>query len=194
MIINISVKNKIAKNADKNAIIICNNSDILIHFDFDEEWSEYEVKTARFVYGNNYTDIVFEGNECLAPVIERASTVEIGVYAGNIHTTSPAIIRASRSILTGKGAPADPPEDVYSQIMELLNNVDGIPEATETDFGKLLYIDKSGKCAFLAIGNGLKIENGVLMLSGTVTPDTGGEKIAVLGIATLGQMVLGKGA
>lgn len=38
--------------------------------------------------------------------------------------------------------------------------------------GKMLYVDNSGKPRPLKLGTGLKIENGVLMLDGTVTPDT----------------------
>lgn len=60
--------------------------------------------------------------------------------------------------------------------------------------GKLIYVGEDGYSIGLTIGSGLKIVDGVLMLDGTVTPDTGeDETTAVLGKAKLGTMVLGNG-
>lgn len=118
--INIAVRNKIAKNVDETEYI-CGNSDFLIDFDFDAEWDAYETKTARFIYGTAYQDIVFQGTQCKVPVMSNTNTVLCGVFAGDLHTTTPALIKAQKSILCGSGSPAKPPEDVYAQIMELLN-------------------------------------------------------------------------
>ena len=129
--INITVKNKVAR-ADR-AIIVCDNSDYTAVFDFDDEWSAYETKTARFVYGGKYTDVVFSGNECPVPVIQDTRAVTVGVFAGDLHTTTPAYFACVPSILCGGGVPADPTPDVYAQIMELLNNIadGGKPATTE---------------------------------------------------------------
>ena len=60
--------------------------------------------------------------------------------------------------------------------------------------GELIYVGEAGYSIGLTIGSGLKIVDGVLMLDGTVTPDTGeDEATAVLGKAKLGTMVLGSG-
>lgn len=56
--INIMIKNKIATKSN-NVTYICDNSDYVINFDFDDEWDAYDTKTARFAYGGQYTDIVF---------------------------------------------------------------------------------------------------------------------------------------
>ncbi len=54
--------------------------------------------------------------------------------------------------------------------------------------GKLLYVGDDGISAVLAIGAGLKIVNGVLIIDGTVAVNT-----AILGRAKLGAMVLNRG-
>ena len=119
--IQINIKNKVAR-ADR-AIIVCDNSDYTAVFDFDAEWDAYTTKTARFVYGGKYTDVVFTGNECSIPVIQDPRSLSVGVYAGDLHTTTPAYISCVPSILFGNGIPADPTPDVYAQIMELLGKI-----------------------------------------------------------------------
>ena len=119
--INISVQNKIAV-AD-GTVYICDNSDYLAEFDFDREWDEFEYKTARFIHGDSYTDIVFSGNTCSVPVISNVTSFRVGVFAGDISTTTAATVYAKKSILCGSGAPADPTISVYSQIMAMLNNL-----------------------------------------------------------------------
>lgn len=121
--INVSVRNKIAV-APKDALYICGNSDFIIAFDFDDEWNEYNSKTARFVLEDGtYHDVVFQGKECSMPIISNTYNIKIGVFAGNLRTTTPAIISAKKSILCGNGSPAAPSEDVYAQIMDILNDL-----------------------------------------------------------------------
>lgn len=119
--IEIIVRNKIAKLVELFTGI-CGNSDYVIKFNFDEEWDAYETKTARFKWNSTYVDIVFTGNECAMPAINDAYGVEIGVYAGDLHTTTGAYLPMKKSILCDGGVPADPTPDVYAQIMELLNS------------------------------------------------------------------------
>lgn len=121
---------------DKKAIgdqsrIVCGNSDYSILFDFDAEWDEYDVKTARFVYAGmtgKYIDVVFSGTTCKVPVLQDTIGVYVGVYAGELHTTTPAWFECDKSILCGGGSPAAPSDDVYNQIMERLNKI-GTPDA-----------------------------------------------------------------
>lgn len=130
-IIYISIKGKIARNirgiADE---YVCGNSDYFVEFDFDEEWNAFDAKTARFKYNDTYLDVVFSGNRVNVPVIENTHMVKVGVFAGNLHTTTSAVFMAKKSILCGSGVPAAPPDDVYNQIMELLNKggvANGLP-------------------------------------------------------------------
>lgn len=107
-------------------VIVCNNSDYIITFEFDEDWEAYDVKTARFVYTRDshiqLQDIVFTGNICQVPVFYDITDVFVGVFAGDIHTTTPAKIFCVKSILDYDGPPEEPSPDVYAQIMELINS------------------------------------------------------------------------
>ncbi len=103
--INITVREKIAHTIT-DTCIVCGNSDYVVVFDFDAEWDAYEVKTARFIWGGTYTDVAFTGNECPVPVIPDAISVLVGVYAGDLHTTTAAAIGVRRSILGGNPVPA----------------------------------------------------------------------------------------
>lgn len=49
----------------------------------------------------------------------------------------------------------------------------GLPDHTEADAGKILYIAPDGTTAWLKVGSGLKIENGTLMLN--LSPGGGGD-------------------
>lgn len=119
----ITVRNKAANTAG-GQYYVCSNSDYTVTFDFDEEWAAYDVKTARFVHNSLHEDVVFSGNVCSFPKINDAEIINVGVYAGDLKTTTPAIVQARRSILSGSTTPQPPQEDVYSQIMEQLNRID----------------------------------------------------------------------
>ena len=119
--INISIHNKIA--AADGTVYICGNSDYIAEFEFDREWDAFEYKTARFIHGTTYTDVVFQGSLCPVPVLYNLTSFRVGVFAGDLSTTTPATVYAKKSILCGSGVPADPTIHVYSQIMALLNDL-----------------------------------------------------------------------
>ena len=119
--INVSVLNKIA--AADGTVYICGNSDYLVEFSFDREWDAFDHKTARFIHGTTYTDQVFSGNLCPVPVLYNVTSFRIGVFAGDLSTSTTATVYAKKSILCGSGIPADPSISVYSQIMALLNDL-----------------------------------------------------------------------
>lgn len=124
--INIMIKNKIATKSN-NVTYICDNSDYVINFDFNDEWDAYDTKTERFAYGGQYTDIIFVGNRCNVPVITNTYAFHIGVFAGDLHTTTPVRVPCRKSILSSASIHVDPTPDVYDQLMELikgLGNVD----------------------------------------------------------------------
>ena len=123
--INIMIKNKIATKSN-NVTYICDNSDYVINFDFDDEWNAYDTKTARFAYGGQYTDIVFVGNRCNVPVITNTYAFHIGVFAGDLHTTTPVRVPCRKSILSSASIHVDPTPDVYDQLMELIKGLGGV--------------------------------------------------------------------
>jgi len=128
--INVVIRDKIAAASDQ-VIYVCGNSDFIINFDFDEEWNEFTAKTARFIHNGGFTDVVFEGNQCAVPIISNTHNIKIGVYAGDLRTTTPAYISAKKSILCGGGFPASPVDDVYNQIMDMINGMLARIEALE---------------------------------------------------------------
>ena len=119
--IRISVKNKIAVQTNRT-LYVCGNSDYTALFDLDAEWNAFEIKTARFCYNGHYSDVVFTGNECEIPVIADTNEFEIGLFAGNLHTTTPAMVLCERSILSTSGTPTNPSPDVYHQLIEKINS------------------------------------------------------------------------
>lgn len=122
--INITVRGKIAR-AEGRARVVCGNSDYAVRFDFDAEWSEYAVKTARFVSEDgSYTDVQFEGEDCAIPILRNTRTLLVGVFAGNLRTTTAALIHAVPCITDPDGTPADPTPDVYAQLMERFDKIE----------------------------------------------------------------------
>lgn len=128
----ITVKNKIAMNLG-NATYVCDNSDYRVVFEFDEEWDGHQVKTARFKYNGMYQEVVFSGSVCNMPVIRDARLIYIGVYAGNLQTSTPAVVHASQSILSGDAAHAEPSEDVYNQLVKIVES--GLLQGPQGDTG-----------------------------------------------------------
>ena len=123
--ITIEIKDKIAKCLTELPIV-CGNADYIIDFKFDEEWNTHDVKTAIFVVNGKATQQVFNGNECPVPVIQNTLLTWVGVFAGAINdgtlsTSTPALVKCIPCITDGDSIPAPPPDDVYNQIIELLN-------------------------------------------------------------------------
>jgi len=85
------------------------------------------VRTARFVYVRDgkvqHEDVVFSGNTVAVPILSGIDSVKIGVFAGELRTTTPAVVRCGASILCGSGEVHEPTPDVYDQIMALFNDL-----------------------------------------------------------------------
>lgn len=136
--INITVAHKVAVS-DTQAIV-CDNSDYTVHWTLDEDWSAYDTKTMRAIYmDGTFTDKVFNGDTIALPVCTVPGVVQIGLFAGNLHTSRVAILRALPSVRSAAGAPADPTPDVYDQLMELIKGLGGAdPEAIKTAVAEYL--------------------------------------------------------
>lgn len=107
MSIQIQVRNKVAVNLTPEEVIVCGNSGYEVEFSFDDEWASEVEKTARFVYRkggqNHYIDVEFSGAIVKAPVLSNIKYVMVGVYAGDLITTTPAVVECEKSILCGSG-------------------------------------------------------------------------------------------
>lgn len=128
--IQITVEDKIARITGTPEIV-CGNSDYTAAFDFDSEWDLYEQKTARFVWHdmrsgeNHYYDAVFAGNAVQIPAVYNTDMLLVGVYAGDIQTTTLAHIPCIGCITDGCPVHDDPPPDVYNQLLALLAGQSG---------------------------------------------------------------------
>lgn len=124
--IQISVTNKVAQTIG-TPVIICGNSDYVVQFTFDSEWDDYEEKTAVFRYYRNgerlFDEVLFSGDTVSVPVLRDIDDVEIGVYAGDIRTSTGARIPCARAITDGRAAHDPPKPDVYNQLLEYLANL-----------------------------------------------------------------------
>ena len=107
MIIKINIADK-RPTVIGSPVIVCGNSDYSIEFAFDAEWANASAKTARFVYVKSgavkYQDVEFTGNTAPVPVLAGIKEVQVGVYAGELRTTTPARIPCEFSILCSGGS------------------------------------------------------------------------------------------
>lgn len=122
--LHVSVADKIATYQARDGEIVCGNSGYQIQFAFDSEWNDYTAKTAVFKWNFQYVEVPFVGDTCAVPIIKNATSITVGVYAGDLCTTTEATIGAKRSVLCNMGEHADPPKDVYNQLMDLFGDVE----------------------------------------------------------------------
>jgi hypothetical protein len=106
-VLNISINNKVATFHKRGGGVVCRNTDYVIAFTFDSEWEGYENKTARFIWGGRYQDVPIEGTTCVMPEVYRTESVKVGVYAGDLSTTTPAVIPCQASVLCEADEPHD---------------------------------------------------------------------------------------
>lgn len=121
----VRVKNRFAQLMSISHII-CGNSDYHVQFFFDDEWNAYAEKTARFVFIDrncvkHWIDAPITDNLCTVPVLSDLDWVEVGVYAGDIRTTTGARIACARCITDGNPKQAVQEFDVYNHLMLALN-------------------------------------------------------------------------
>lgn len=136
--INITVREKIAHTIS-DTCIVCGNSDYVAIFDFDAEWDAYATKTARFIWGGTFTDVAFTGNECPVPVILDAVSVLVGVYAGDLHTTTAAAVGVRRSILGGSETEAEVSHEIKDTFGKMLAGKIDAPQVAQV--GEVLTVE-----------------------------------------------------
>jgi len=106
MNINVTIKEKVA-TVSGSPVIICGNSDYTVTFTFDSEWDNLPVKQVRFSWYLNgekqFTDVTFTGNTVAVPTLSDITALYVGVFAGDLHTTTPAKIICRYSALCGSG-------------------------------------------------------------------------------------------
>mgnify|MGYP003291246010 CR=1 FL=1 len=112
--LHVAVHDKVAIYQQRDGFIVCGNSDYKIQFAFDSEWDAYAEKTARFVWGGKYIDVEFTGDVCSVPIGHNTRDIKVGVYAGDLRTTTSATIRCERSILCEESKPSPENDKNYA--------------------------------------------------------------------------------
>ena len=116
-ILRIEVRNKIARLVNCDEFLVCGNNDYEVHFDFDEAWNEHHAKTALFVFGDETIKQPFKDNICDGVAIEKATRCYIGVFSGDLVTTTKAEVKCVPSIRDIAKTPKPPKEDVYNKLI-----------------------------------------------------------------------------
>ena len=111
--------------------IVCGNSDYELQFiAFDSDWDGYDLKTAEFKYYLHgelrCTEVLFSGDTVSIPVLHDIDEVEIGVYAGDLRTSTGVRVPCIRCITDGVPEHSPPDPSVYEQLLAYLEgkNVD----------------------------------------------------------------------
>lgn len=110
----INITDKVATYRGSGRRVVCGNKGYKVQFTFDKEWDAHESKTARFIWGDKFFDVEFTGTTCPMPAVHRADLVRVGVYAGDLSTTTPAVIPCKRSILCAADEPHEENEAHYA--------------------------------------------------------------------------------
>lgn len=112
MNINVNITNKHCA-VQGAPVIVCGNSDYTMTFTFDAEWDNAGEKTARFSYIRDgvrrYQDVKLEGNTVAVPPVYGTKGLQVGVYSGDLVTSTPGRIPCEKSIVCG----TVDPEDMY---------------------------------------------------------------------------------
>ena len=121
--IKIKIENKIAQTIDPNAFIVCGNSDYIAIFDFDKEWEVETLKTAVFSYNGFTVNLPFEGDKCYFPILRNTTLCKVGVFAGDLRTTTPAYVACKKAITDEVGqVPPEIEEGLYEKIIDLYDD------------------------------------------------------------------------
>ena len=173
--LNITVRNKIATTIDP-ATAVNGNNDYTVVFDFDSEWDSLSSKTAMFVYGREeqkYKTVTFTGNSCVMPALYNTGYVLIGVFAGDIKTTTAAYVKCipcirdnDSTLDTGSGGTIDTGTNDHSQLINRdladqhpIGAITGLEEALTPLVGTTQTITPSQVFAAIKAGRDVALQH-----------------------------------
>lgn len=127
--IKITVQGKVAQ-APPDAVIVGDNSDYTLTFDFDDTWQGVAPKTARYVWtrGNDtyrHDEPIVDGTAAV-PLLHGVRLVAVGVFAGDLQTTTPAVISVEPSILDGDTIVDETDPVVWARILGMIGDLDAL--------------------------------------------------------------------
>lgn len=104
--------------------LVGDNMDYIASFTFDQEW-DGAVKTARFMKGSAHVDMLLENNSCKIPMeVLKGGYIRVGVFSSAMATTF-CLVHVAESVKERDGGPKDPTPDVYTQIIQMLEEISG---------------------------------------------------------------------
>lgn len=128
--IEIDIAQKIATVRGYPSIVL-GNDDYSITFYFDSEWSGYTSKTLVLSLLSAKTgmlqtkEILFHGDTVNLPAILNTGEISIGVYAGDLKTSTNAIITCYGVVNPANNPHPNPEPDVYTQLLAYLLSLGG---------------------------------------------------------------------
>lgn len=190
--IQIKISSKIA--TCKKRYLVSSNANYTVSFDFDNEWDAHTVRTARFIFDSQYTDVAFSGNTVTMPKIPPCECLGIGVYSDALASTTADV----GCVLSVKDCPGEPvgelTDEQYESLLALINSLDlrQIEKIERTESGMKISFS-NGTSTSLALYDGvsvstaaidnegklrLTLSNGSVLTAGTVKGEKGdrGEK------------------
>ena len=106
-------------------VIVCGNSGYMITFTFDAEWDLAAKKFARFSYVRDgkrrRKDVELIGDTVAVPPVYKTRELQVGVYAGDLVTSTPARIPCKKSIVCDTCEPDDLDPSQYEQMRNELS-------------------------------------------------------------------------
>lgn len=143
-IVDITIKDRIA-SAPAGVQLVCNNPTDSIRFNFDEEWSNVNEKTARFSWEGQCVEVSFIGDTVKVPEIYKTDYVFVGVYGVQIAST-PVKLGCKRSILCyGDTARAPLTDPFYEEFCDRINAVEEMAnEMQEVIDSTYTYLEDGG--------------------------------------------------
>lgn len=120
--INISVRGKTAICPKR--YLFSANKGYRLRFDFDEEWADSTVKTARIIFDGEYYDAVFTGDTVEMPKIPVCESIAVGVFTDKLSTSLAQLgCIASAADFDGDSL-SEFTQSQYDRIIEILNEAD----------------------------------------------------------------------
>lgn len=118
---------------DSNKVVAKSKNYLYAAFTFStDDWDDIEIKTAIFKNGDRVFNVILDDNdECLVPhEVLDSGTVIVSVFGGNLITVDCASFKIHESGYEDGVTPEPPTQDVYSQIINMIENMEqgDIPE------------------------------------------------------------------
>lgn len=127
-IINITERGNRLDITDTYTPIVCGNSNYELHFDFSDEWSECNKKTAVFFVNGKKTAVEFEGDAVEVPILPNAPFVYVALITSNSSNEQLAStqlrLRLESTPLLDETKEFNPLQHYLASLLGTINNIE----------------------------------------------------------------------